>query len=239
MFNYEILELLNSLAMIFPAMIVVFTFRGFFKALVAKWMGDDTAYKYGFVSLNPAIHIHIIRLFIMLFVLFFIGGLSSGIISRVFIVMIFVLFGAGSSIPVPINEANFKNHTLGVILTTLVAPFGGFLVALFFMYLVKYFPANLFPLYVYKSFVEVFSVIIEFCVFFGVLDLLPIPPFDGGRLLKVVLPRPWQGAVNWLEQYSIYIFLFLFFAPVISNYFLGFIHLLALLIRLALSFLLI
>lgn len=239
MFNHEMLELLNLLAMIFPAMIVVFTFRGFFKALVSKWMGDNTAYRYGFVTLNPTAHIHVVRLFIVLFVLFFIGGLLSGFMSRAFLVMILILFGARFSIPVPINESNFKNHSLGVIFTTLVAPFGGFLVALFFMYLTKYFPVSLFPLYVYKSFKEVFSVVIEFCVFFGVLDLLPIPPFDGGRLLRVILPKAWQGAVDWLEQYSIFVFLFLFFTPVISNYFFGFIHLFGLLIKIGLSLLVI
>ncbi len=231
MFNSNMLEILNQLAILFPAFLVVFTGRGFFKALAAKIMGDNTAHKYGFLTLNPLAHINLIGLVSVLFIVFFLGGLLSGYVPRSFLFILVILIGARWTIPVPINEHNFKHHSLGVAVTTLAGSLGSFLTALFFMYVAVYFPGRLVPTYVYSSILLVITTIIDFCLFFGVLDLIPIPPFDGGRLLRVILPLSLQGAVDWLERYSLFIFLAIFFLPGLSNYFFGIISLFAFLIK--------
>ena len=56
MMQQEFLSLLSDIAILFPVFILVFTFRGFFKALVAKLMGDDTPRQEGFLTLNPIAH---------------------------------------------------------------------------------------------------------------------------------------------------------------------------------------
>jgi Zn-dependent protease len=48
-----------------------------------------------------------------------------------------------------------------------------------------------------------------------------VPPFSGGRLLTYILPPSAQYITEWLERYSFIIFLVLFFAPFISDIFLG------------------
>ncbi len=225
MFNSHMLEILNQLAILFPAFLVVFTGRGFFKALAAKLVGDDTAYEDGFLTLNPLYHINFIGFISVLFILFFLGGLLSGYVPRSFLFIFVILIGARWTIPVPINEHNFKHHSFGVVVTTLAGPFGSFLTALFFMYVATYFPSNLFPAYVYSSIFLINVTIIDFCLYFGVLDLIPIPPFDGGRLLRVILPSRLQGGIDWLERYSLFIFLAIFFIPGLRKYFFGMITL--------------
>ncbi|MBD3273056.1 hypothetical protein GF385_01770 [Candidatus Dependentiae bacterium] len=231
MFDSNMLEILSELAILFPALLVIFTSRGFFKSLAAKIVGDDTAYENGFLTLNPLIHIDVIGLIIMLTIVFFVGGLLSGYVPIYFLFIFVILLGARWVIPVPINEHNFKNYSLGVLITTIAGPLGCFLTSLFFLYIAAYFPINLVPKYVSSSVLIVIRTIIEFSLFFGVLDLIPIPPFDGGRLLRVVLPLKFHGVVDWLERYSLFIFLTIFFLPGLRNYFFGIIYLIAFFIK--------
>lgn len=54
------------ISLILTYMILV-TMVGYFRALVAKWMGDDTAERQGFLSLSPGVHIDIFGLILLLF----------------------------------------------------------------------------------------------------------------------------------------------------------------------------
>jgi Zn-dependent protease len=213
MLSNHMMELLNELAILFPAFLLVFTFRGFFKTLAAKISGDNTGQRYGFLSLNPLVHIDFLGLVVVLFVLFFIGGLLGGVVSRGFLFVLLILVGARWTIPVPVDEQNFKYYSLGTILTSIAGSLGAFILALLFLYVVTYFPYYLFPQYVVVTIVQIFRVIIELAVFFGVLDLIPIPPFDGGRLLQFIVP---PSVYHSLENYSIFIIFALFFLPGIN-----------------------
>ena len=71
------------------------------------------------------------------------------------------------------------------------------------------------------TFIQIFDTLIYTALFFGFMDLIPVPPFDGGRLLRYILPRRWQHIVGWLEEYSLYILLILFVMPVVSDIFFG------------------
>ena len=55
----------------------------------------------------------------------------------------------------------------------------------------------------------------------GILNLLQLPPFDGGRLIKYLLPSKFDYIFDWLEEYALFIILFIFFAPGLSNVFWG------------------
>ncbi|MCF7800202.1 site-2 protease family protein [Candidatus Babeliales bacterium] len=234
----QFLDLLNYLAIIFPAFLFVFTVRGFFKALAAKIMGDDTVQQEGFLSLNPLVHIDFFGLITTLFIFILLSiFLLDGAFSRSMLIIFLVLLGVRWTIPVDINESNFKNYTLGVILTTLSGSIGSFFLALVFLYLFKYFPFKFFPNYVFLTFSEIFGATIELAVFFGVLDLIPIPPFSGGRLLEFILPKSWHNIITWLHEYSVYILLALFILPGISEIFFSLIYLLSFFVKRFLLFL--
>ena len=233
----QIMVFLSELAILFPAFLLVFTFRGFFKALIAKLMGDDTAVQEGFFSLNPLAHIDFLGLGIMLLLLVVIASLLVGIFPPGFLFLLFILLGVRWSFPVTIEERNFKNYTLGVIFTSLAGSLGCFFLALIFLYLVSYFPYSYFPGYVVVTLVEVFRAVIELSVFFGVLDLIPIPPFQAGKLLQFILPKSWHHYISVLEEYSLYVFLALFFLPGIRDVFFRFLFLLSVLVKKGLLFL--
>jgi Zn-dependent protease len=231
------MELIRDLIILFPAFLLTFTFKGFFKALSANFMGDDTPKQEGFLSLNPLVHIDFFNLFIMLFALVFLGGLFGETLPRSYLFMFLILVGARWSIPILINENNFKNYKTGVILTSLAASFGSFFLALIFLYINKYFPYRLFQQNITISLIPIFQSVIEFSIFFGVLDLIPIPPFDAGRLLQFILPKNSEHIYELLQQYSFIVLFCLFFVPVISNIFFYILSILSLIVETGLAYL--
>jgi Zn-dependent protease len=52
-------------------------------------------------------------------------------------------------------------------------------------------------------------------------NLLPIPPLDGGAVLAWVLPRSWQGLVDFLQRYGAFILLLLVLSPMLGLPLLG------------------
>jgi Zn-dependent protease len=224
MFSQNVMGLLNEIFIILPAFLFVFTFRGFFNALVATVMGDRTAQDHGFLTLNPLIHLDFFGFLIMLFFVFFIGGLLVGSPSRYLLFLMLILLGVRWIRPVPFDEGQFKHYKLGVIFHAFSTFIGTSLLALLCMYFVSYFPFRLFPAYVFISLFQVFQVMIDLSLFFGVISLIPIPPFDCGRLLEFLVPARFDYVIEWFQEYSFYIFLALFFIPGISNIFFGMIH---------------
>ena len=220
----RMIDLLSQIAIVFPAFLAVFTFRGFFRAFVAKWMGDDTAYQEGFVSLNPLAHVDVAGLSIILLVMFVLGGLLVGVLDRRMLYIFIVFLGVRWAYPVPFEPRNFRNYKQGAILTILAGPIGCFLVALIFMYVHRFLPFRSMSIGVAKSLIEITSTTTMLGVYFGVLAFLPVPPFDGGRLLQFALPYLKQGIVTWLETYSFFIVLALFVLPGVSDAFFGFIN---------------
>jgi Zn-dependent protease len=221
MINNTILKSLSEIALMFPIFIIIFTFRGFFQSLAAKLVGDDTAEQDGFLTLNPLAHINIMGLSILLGVLIIIGGLFSGIIPRGILLLILILFGIRLTFPVPVDERNFKHYRIGGIATSLAGFTSSIILSLFSIILMKSIFCLSLPSYVVVTSLEICNGLIDLAILFGIIDLIPLPPFDGGRLLKYMLPTSQQYIISWLEEYSLFIVLFIFFVPGISDIFWG------------------
>jgi len=222
MISGHMTSLLRDVAILFPAILFVFTFRGFAKALVAKLMGDRTAEREGFLTLNPVAHVDVLGFSVVLLVIFllslFLGGrLITSVTREVWFLLLLV--GVRLSHSVPFEPRNFKSFKLGSILTLLSGSIGCFLGAFLFMYIIAYLPVKLFSISAYKSLIEIFVYTVHLFVFFGVLTLTPVPPFDGGRLLQLLLPSSKQRFVSFLEEYSLFIILALFFLPIVSDFY--------------------
>lgn len=220
--NY-ILNLLSDLALLFPVFLLVFTFKGFFQALFARIAGDRTAQDDGFLTINPLVHIDILGLLTVLVVLFALGSILAGTIPRAFLFVLVVAFGARIGIPVPINENNFKQHKLGGILSALSGSLGNFVLSFLSILILRIVIFSSLPKFAFITLVKIFDSIVEISLLYGVLDLIPLPPFDGGKILKYVVPTQYSGAVAWLEEHSFFIVLLLFFIPGVSDVFFNFI----------------
>jgi Zn-dependent protease len=223
----QFLTMLNLFAMLFPVFLIIFTWRGFVQALVARVMGDRTAQQEGFLTINPLAHIDIVGLTIVIAIFFIIGGLFYTVLPPAILLILLILLGVRWTIPVPIDETQFSNYRLGGILTSLSGSLANFVLAFLSIGLLKVCLIPSFPQYVLITLFQIFDTLIYTALFFGIMDLIPLPPFDGGRLLHYLLPYRLRFIVSWLEEYSLYIFLILFFVPVISDIFFGIIATLA------------
>lgn len=221
MFSNRVLALFNDIAILFPVFLLVFTFKGFFQALSAKLVGDDTAQEEGFLTLNPLAHIDLFGLTTTILVFFFVGGLLGDALPRAILFILLITFGARWIIPVPIYDGNFKRFKLGGIITALSGSFGNFVLAAIAIGIMKILLVLSLPPYVATTLFELVRATIDLSIIYGVLDLIPLPPFDGGRILRYALPESKQHIVAWLEEYSLFIVLIVFFLPGVSDLFFG------------------
>jgi len=235
--NNEFLKMINEIAVVFPAFVLILTFRGFFRALVAHLMGDRSASSEGFMSLNPAVHIDVVGMLFILTFLIILGSILPGSFSRAVLLLMLIIFGVRWSNEVPIDEEMFSNPRRGTMLTALAGPVGNFVLALLFMYILKYVPfMTLFSKNVYEPLVNICMITVEFSIFFGIFHLIPIPPFDGGAFLFAALPASYETLKQKIEEHALFIliavlFLFDFFLPIFGR--------IALLIKLGLYYLVI
>jgi Zn-dependent protease len=217
----QFLDVLNDIAIIFPVFLIIFTWRGFIQALIARLMGDKTAQQDGFLTLNPLAHVDLYGILIIMALFFVIGGFLGDTLPRAILLIILLIFGVRWTHPVPIDESQFRHYRLGGILTSLAGAISNFLLAFISIGLLKLCLQANFPTYAIITLLKIFQTLIDICLFFCVLDLIPLPPFDGGKVLRYALPLSAQPMLDWLEEYSLFIFVFLFIVPGISDIFFG------------------
>lgn len=159
-------------------------------ALVAYWLGDDTAAAQGRISLNPLAHFDPI-------------GTTS-----------ILLFGIGWAKPVPVQPyrcRKVKTQKAAMALTSAAGPASNVLMALIFMLIYKIVliaaPATMVTYYVGLSLTEIITINLAL----GVFNLLPIPPFDGSRIFLAFLPSKYYfGIMKYEEIIKIVILVLLF-----------------------------
>lgn len=165
-----------------PSILIASTIHEYAHGLAAFKMGDPTAKAAGRLTLNPLPHIDPI------------GALCM------------VLFRFGWSKPVPINEYNFRKRELGTAITALAGPVSNILVASFLALINYLFSPNLNS--ILGSFLLTFTIINLALAFF---NLLPIPPLDGHKIVRAMLPKKMRYYWEKLEKFSIILLIILIF----------------------------
>lgn len=169
-----------STLLIIPGVLIAITFHEFAHAFVANKLGDDTAKNQGRLNLNPLSHIDIFG-FIMLLTL-----------------------GIGWGKPVQVDSRNFNKNmsvTKAEAIVSIAGPIMNFIVAIVFAILygcmMKFnWLGNLQIDACYYIIMAVYYVII-LNLGLGVFNLIPLPPLDGSKVLKMFLPAK---ARFWFEQ---------------------------------------
>ena len=143
---------------------------------MAEKRGDPTARYLGRITLNPLPHIDPMGL--MVFALTSLTG------SFVF----------GWAKPVPVNARYFHNPAKDMMLVALAGPLTNFLLACTFAVLLRVLfmglPPSVWgnnPTYVFMASMFYAGIVINFGL--GWLNLLPIPPLDGSKVLAYFLPH--------------------------------------------------
>lgn len=148
-----------------------------FQANVALALGDDTPKLNGATSLNPVNHIDI-----------------TGFIC-------FLLFKFGWAKPLQVNVGNFKNRFWGKIIYSLSNAVMCFLIAL--ISAIIYLMIGSKSVFLFMLFRDVFSI----SIVFGIIGLIPLPPFDGAIFVSAFLSREVEYEYFKLSNYTTFILL--------------------------------
>ncbi|MDR2820720.1 MAG: site-2 protease family protein [Desulfovibrio sp.] len=171
---------------------------------VAWRRGDPTAAALGRLSLNPLPHIDPMGLLVF--------GLTSLSGSFVF----------GWAKPVPVNPRYFRNPMKDMMLVALAGPVTNFLLGLAFGVILRL-TLEFLPYEQWRDSVEYTfalsslqaGVVINFGL--GWLNMLPIPPLDGSKVLSWFLPGEAGRQFMRLERYGFVILLLLLFSGLLGK----------------------
>ena len=163
--------------------------------LMAGRLGDPTATMLGRVTINPIPHIDPIGTIAVPGALLLMSALTGGG---------GLLFGWAK--PVPINPRYFRNPLKAMTITAAAGPLSNLLQMIFWALLLKALAAVGF----YDKFViSVCAAGISVNLMLMAFNLIPIPPLDGGRIVRGLLPRQAGMAFDKIEPYGFMILLVL------------------------------
>jgi Zn-dependent protease len=170
---------------------------------VAKYFGDMTAYSQGRVSLNPIRHIDPFGTVILPLLLLAISKLFGG------------GFIFGWAKPVPVNFGNLRQPKRDMLWVAAAGPASNLAMAIFWILMVKLsFFAGLGSFAMPLALMGAAGVMVN--ALFMVLNLLPIPPLDGGRIMVSLLPHRMAYRFSRIEPYGFIIILVLLFTRVLD-----------------------
>ena len=165
---------------------------------VAKHFGDTTAYMLGRVSLNPLRHIDPIGTVLIPLLTLFLGG---------------ILFGWAK--PVPVNFNYLRNPKKDMLWVALAGPGANLAMALGWAVVLKL--ANMMPDSAFSLPMALMGMAgININVVLMVLNLLPLPPLDGGRIAVSLLPNRLAYTYAKLEPYGMILLVVLLFSGVLG-----------------------
>lgn len=169
---------------------------------IAKKYGDNTADMQGRLTLNPIKHIDLLGTIIIPGLLLITG---TGFI-----------FGWAK--PVPVDPRNFKNPRADMAVVALAGPVSNVLMAIFWALIARIgvtigtaSEAIALPL-IYTGIAG-----IAINLVLALVNLLPIPPLDGSRILTGLLPNYWAWQYNKLERFGFIILIILLSTNVLGT----------------------
>ena len=166
---------------------------------VARYFGDMTAYQQGRISLNPLRHIDPVGTVLLPILTLWLGG---------------ILFGWAK--PVPVNFGALRRPKQDMLWVALAGPAANLFMTLCWGLCIKiallsadnYFAAPL---------MEMAQIGVKINIVLMVLNLLPIPPLDGGRIAISMLPHGLAIKLAGIEPYGMFILIFLAITPVLGQ----------------------
>jgi len=185
----EELSLLQRIAVWTMPVILAITVHEVAHGWMALKLGDCTAKMLGRLTLNPVKHIDPIGTLLVPGLLLVMGG-----------------FIFGWAKPVPVTWENFKNPKRDMALVALAGPMSNLLMALIWAGILKLglvLAASGTAEMVALSLVYVGAAGITINLMLMVLNLLPLPPLDGGRIVASLLPDKLSWQFNRLERWGL------------------------------------
>ncbi len=167
---------------------------------VANKLGDPTAKKLGRITINPIKHI----------------DPMGTIVVPLFLAMVSP-FVMGWAKPVPVQPRYFKSPLLDMALVAVAGPVSNFFMACIWAILIKLVHMLLEPSQVQVFLVDMGGKGIIINIVLMVLNLLPIPPLDGGRVVAGILPPKLALPFMQLERFGMIIILGLLLSGILGK----------------------
>ena len=183
-------------------LIIGFTVHEFSHALTAHGEGDSTARRMGRLTLNPVKHV---------------DWLGFALI---------IVAGFGWAKPVQVDHYNLRHGRLGMAWVALAGPLSNFILALllaqvfrFGLLAVQYDPRRVY------DFTDAFELAFFYIVFYnlilGIVNLIPVPPLDGSKVLGGLLPENLYYPYLGFERYGALLLLVIVVSNLVWSLFLG------------------
>jgi Zn-dependent protease len=186
------------------------TVHEFAHGLAADYFGDDTPRKMGRLTLNPLAHLD------------FFGTL-----------VFFITRAFGWAKPISINPDNLASPRRDLMRIALAGPLANFLLALVCALIfhlsrglaVYSGPGSETGILFAAPAREMLAAAVEVNIALGMINLIPIPPLDGGRILAGLLPEKPAAYLEKIDSYGAIILIILvlsnslnlFFFPLLST----------------------
>lgn len=166
----------------------------------ARALGDRTAESLGRLSLNPLRHI---------------DPVGTILVPLVFVVMHFP-FPFGWAKPVPVNARNLGHPRRDMALVAAAGPLSNLAMALVWGLLLKLaLGSGGEDLWLGLRYMAIAGIVINLVLM--VLNLLPLPPLDGGRVLTGLVPEALARRLDRIEPYGLLILVVLLATGLLSQ----------------------
>ncbi len=170
---------------------------------IANRLGDKTALMLGRLTLNPVKHVDPVgTLLIPIMLLITTGG----------------AFVFGWAKPVPVTTRNLRNPKRDMAIVAAAGPISNFLMAVCWALILK---LGLTLAATKSNFAEPLILMGQAGIFInlvlGILNLIPIPPLDGAKVLSSFLPNKIEYAYNRLEPYGFIILIALMLSGIFGS----------------------
>lgn len=191
-------QLIQTIAIAAIPILFAITLHEAAHGYVARHFGDMTADREGRISLNPIHHIDPVGTILLPILTLWLGG---------------VLFGWAK--PVPVNFGALRHPKKDMLWVALAGPATNLFMALGWGLLARLaltFQDNYFA----EPMMEMAQIGIRINIVLIALNMLPLPPLDGGRVAVSLLPHRQAFMLAKLEPYGMFIMIFMVMTPVLG-----------------------
>lgn len=191
-------DLIQTIAIAAIPILFAITLHEAAHGYAARYFGDTTAERAGRISLNPLHHIDPLGTILLPILTLWLGG---------------VLFGWAK--PVPVNFGALRQPKKDMLWVALAGPASNLLMAFAWAgisNLAWLSPDNYFA----EPLLGMAQIGIKINVILIALNILPLPPLDGGRIAVSLLPHRQAVALSRIEPFGMFILIFMALTPILG-----------------------